>query len=459
MMNRLFFQIVLALCLLWSSTAPALAANEIRSLDELLDAVRQGRVEQSRENQQREQQFLKDQARQQALLQQAIEERKALEQRSAELEARYASQKQSLDALNLQLETRMGSLKELVGHLQTSTSNVTSLLQRSLTSIEYPERTQLLDKLATRLATPRSLPRIDDLEQLWYQMQREMVDSGKIKHSYLPVVNLEGELTQADVVRIGSFNLLSGNHYLQYIPETGKIVELPKQPPGYMLGNVDDFTHAEAGSGLHPVAIDPTHGALLNMLLETPDLRERIDQGGLIGYLTIAIGILGVLLALERIVTLTITSRKVADQKRMDKASDNNPLGRILQVFGQNRQLDLEALELKLGEAILRERAGLERFLTLIKLVSVVAPLLGLLGTVTGMINTFQVITLFGTSDPKLLAGGISEALVTTVLGLVVAIPMVFFHNLAHTRSKAILMVLEEESTGLVAQRAEQGSY
>lgn len=447
-------QILLCLLTLGSLSVFAQTPAEIRSLDELVEAVRQGRLEQTRENQTREQHFLRNKAQQQALLEQAIAQRKALEQRSAQLEEQYARQKDLLDDLNRRLEARMGSLKELMGHLQTSAGETSSLLQRSITSIEYPERAQLLDKLTGRLGNQRSLPRIEDLEQLWYQLQREMVDSGKIKHSFLPVVNLNGELTQADVVRVGNFNLLSGNHYLQYIPETGKIVELAKQPPRYMLGNVADFTAAH--QGVLPLAIDPTRGALLNLLMEAPNIQERIEQGGFIGYVIIAIGALGILLALERIIVLIMQTRKVADQKRNPKANPDNPLGRVLQVYEANRHLGLDALELKLGEAILRERTPLEKHLTLIKIISVIAPLLGLLGTVTGMINTFQTITLFGTGDPKLMAGGISQALVTTVLGLVVAIPVVFFHTLANTRSKAILAVLEEQSTGLVAERAEQ---
>ena len=204
------------------------------------------------------------------------------------------------------------------------------------------------------------------------------------------------------------------------------------------------------------MAIDPTRGALLTMLLDTPDFADRIEQGGFIGYVIIATGIIGVILALERIMFLIITTRKIADQRRNGEVKGDNPLGRIFLAYEKHKSLALESLELKLGEAILRERAPLEKHLTLIKIIAVIAPLMGLLGTVTGMINTFQTITLFGTGDPQLMAGGISQALVTTVLGLSVAIPVVFFHTLASTRSQAILAVLEEQSTGLVAEKAEQ---
>ncbi|MGB1060172.1 MAG: MotA/TolQ/ExbB proton channel family protein, partial [Ketobacter sp.] len=328
------------------------------------------------------------------------------------------------------------------------------LLQHSITSVEYPSRHLEMEDLSDLLGSNRSLPSINNIEQLWFQMQREMVESGKIKHLNLEVITTQGEPVKADVVRVGAFNLLSGNRYLQYIPETGKVIDLNRQPARYMLGYVEDYT--QATEGFNAVAIDPTRGTLLNMLLDAPDFVDRVEQGGFIGYVIIILGAIGVILALERIMFLIITTRKVSDQMRLQEVKRDNPLGRIMLTYEQHKKLPLESLELKLGEAILRERGPLEKHLTMIKIISVIAPLLGLLGTVTGMINTFQTITLFGTGDPKLMAGGISQALVTTVLGLSVAIPVVFFHTLASTRSKAVISVLEEQSTGLVAEKAEQ---
>ncbi|MCG8534933.1 MAG: MotA/TolQ/ExbB proton channel family protein [Pseudomonadales bacterium] len=427
---------------------------KIGSLNELLDLVKQGRVEQSKENNARERRFKSDQANQEKLLAQAIKERKALESSSEKLEKNYDANKVVLDDLTLRLNSRMGSLKELFTHLQTATSDTSTQLQSSLTSVEMPSRYFELQELSDRLSQNRNLPRIDELEQLWYQLQREMVESGKIKHLNLDVIDTNGQTVNADVVRVGNFNLMSGNHYLQFIPETGKVIELNRQPARYMLSYVEDFT--QASEGFSAVAIDPTRGALLNMLLDAPDFIERVEQGGVIGYVIIVLGFLGVVLALERIMYLIVITRRVDDQSKTDVVSDNNPLGRVYMAYEKHKHLALESLELKLGEAILRERAPLEKHLTLIKIIAVIAPLLGLLGTVTGMINTFQTITLFGTGDPKLMAGGISQALVTTVLGLSVAIPVVFFHTLANTRSKAVLSVLEEQSTGLVAEKAEQ---
>jgi len=203
-------------------------------------------------------------------------------------------------------------------------------------------------------------------------------------------------------------------------------------------------------------AVDPSRGALLGLLVQTPSLQERIDQGGLVGYVIIVLLILGIILALVRIVSLSITAAKVGSQKKNATANPDNPLGRIMQTYEQNRGLDVENLQLKLDDAILKELPNLERGLSTIKVLAAISPMLGLLGTVTGMIETFQAITLFGTGDPKMMAGGISQALITTVLGLVSAIPLILLHSIAAGRSKAVIEVLEEQSAGIVASHAER---
>jgi biopolymer transport protein ExbB len=160
-------------------------------------------------------------------------------------------------------------------------------------------------------------------------------------------------------------------------------------------------------------------------------------------------------MAIWRWIGLSNDSRKVAAQLKRDSATTDNPLGRVLAAYESNANADTETIELKLSEAALKEMPGLTKGLLFIKVISVVAPLMGLLGTVTGMIQTFQVITLYGAGDPKLMAGGISQALVTTVLGLTVAIPTVLLHTLVSGRSKRILQVLQEQSAGIIAKHAE----
>jgi biopolymer transport protein ExbB len=287
-------------------------------------------------------------------------------------------------------------------------------------------------------------------------MQQEMTETGKVVKFPATVIAKDGREVQEVVVRVGGFNLVADGKYLQYTPETGNLSELGRQPQGRFTGTTGDLLKATSGSVAF--GIDPTRGQILATYLDRPALRERIGQGGVIGYVIIGLGIVGLLLALERLVSLGLASQKVSAQLKNDKSNNDNPLGRVLQVADEFRDSGIETLELKLGEAVFREVPGLTRSLLLINIKSGVAPQLGRLGTVTGMIVTFQAITLFGTGDPKLMAGGISTALVTTVLGLTVAIPVVLLHTLVSGRSKRILHILQEQSAGIVATRSGEGT-
>ena len=230
-------------------------------------------------------------------------------------------------------------------------------------------------------------------------------------------------------------------------------MELQRQPQSRYTNRIEDLEAAT--TGVHDIGIDPTRGQLLGLLVESPSLGERIAQGKEVGYVIIALGIIGVAIALWRLLALSAIGSKVNAQIKNPGQPGDNPLGRVFKVHADNPNADVESLELKLGEAILRETPALNSMLPLLKIISVVAPLLGLLGTVTGMIVTFQAITLYGAGDPKLMAGGISQALVTTVLGLVVAIPTVFLHTLVSSRARRLTQILQEESAGILAERAE----
>jgi biopolymer transport protein ExbB len=236
----------------------------------------------------------------------------------------------------------------------------------------------------------------------------------------------------------------------------GKLGEIGRQPAPKYVDTISDLDSAEGG--LVRFAIDPARGQILALLVSTPTFEERISYGGSIGYAIILLGSLTFIFGLVRLAYVTTVSRKVSAQKSASTADDGNPLGRVLKIYSDNKQLDTETLELKLEEQVLKESAKIESFLWLIKVVSAVAPLMGLLGTVTGMINTFQIITLFGTGDPKMMASGISEALVTTMLGLLTAIPLVLMHAVIYSMARGVTTVLEEQSTGLIAKQSERES-
>ncbi len=227
---------------------------------------------------------------------------------------------------------------------------------------------------------------------------------------------------------------MADGKYLEMNPVTGTVAELLRQPASRYADGINALQ--QSNGNIVEFGLDPTGGSILGLLVQAPNMAERIDQGGLVGYIILAVGAVGLLLALERLISLTLIKLRVDRQLKSTEVRNDNPLGRLLQVRAQFPHADTETLELKLTEAILGEVPKLSRNLTIIKIISVVAPLMGLLGTVTGMIVTFQAITLFGTGDPKLMAGGISTALVTTVQGLVVAIPMTLLYAMLNTRSK-----------------------
>jgi biopolymer transport protein ExbB len=369
-------------------------------------------------------------------------------------ELQFESNEQTLTLLHDRLSERLGALRELFGVLQQVSGDARSQLSTSLVQIHYPERVDYLAAFSERMGQTADLPSIEEIERLWLELRREIVASGEVKRSSHPVLTRGGEERLMDVVRVGNFNLVAEGKYLQFIPETGQVVEYTRQPASVYRGGARAM--AEPSSEVLDFTVDPTRGQLLGLLVAVPDLRERVAQGGVIGYTVIAMGVFAVLLALYRLVYLTLLSRKVTWQVANPTEIGDNPLGRIFSEYTSHKDRDTDTLELKMSEAVMREVPRVGSGLALLKIIAAVAPLMGLLGTVTGMIITFQSIVLFGAGDPSMMAGGISQALVTTVLGLTVAIPVLLLHNLVQTRAKSITDVLEQESVAFVAQQAER---
>ncbi len=447
-----------AVATMFAGAVPAVAQQQQQqqratSLDQLLEQVRRGSQEAAERNKQREAEFRAARNEQAALLQQARAQLEKELGTSQQLEQRFAQGEQQLGELTGQLQERLGTLGELFGVVRQVAGDTRGVVEESLVSGQLPNRAEPLDALAQS----KELPSIEQLQNLWYLIQQEMTETGRVAKFDTTIVTTSGEQVQAPVVRVGPFVAFTDGGYLRYDSAQGKYVELARQPADRFTGLTSSFIDTQ--SGLADIALDPSRGQLLALLIQEPTLRERIDQGGVVGYVILFIGLIGLLLALERIVTLTLTGAKVRSQMRSKEISKSNPLGRVLAIYEENRTVDVETLELKLDEAILREIPRLERGISTIKVFAAIAPLLGLLGTVTGMIKTFQAITLFGTGDPKLMAGGISEALVTTVLGLVVAIPLVILYSLCSGRAKSVVEVLEEQSAGLIAQRADEEHF
>lgn len=429
---------------------PSAPAKPAVTVQELLRQLRETRRVETAANQQRLAVFQRDRARQAALLSQARQDLANEKALAEQLEATKKANEEELAQLEAQLQKELGNFAELFGVTRQVAGDTISRLHSSLISAEFPGRDRQIDILTRS----RTLPTQEDLGALWLVLLEEAVEQGKVSTFTATVRALDGKLVEREVMRVGPFVAVTkrGGNFLQF--KSGQLEELQRQPAARFMEAADSLVGARPGQRTD-AAVDPSSGALLDLLIRTPTFMETVGQGGTIGYITIAIGVLGFLLAVIRILDLGGVSGAVRAQMKKDTPG-NNPLGRVMKAYHDNKDADVETLGLKLDDAILKELPRLEMGLDTIKVAAAVAPLLGLLGTVTGMIIVFQQITLFGTGDPKLMAGGIAQALVTTVIGLVVAIPLLFLHSIANGRAKNVAQILEEQSAGLVARHAEK---
>ena len=459
-MKNLYF--IPALLILLSGLVSAQDAAEevveVSTVEALLALVKEGKTQEQAANSQREQSFMANKNKQASIL--AAEKRElARQEKIADtFEAEYKKNEEILRVKEEAYQKELGSLVELFGHLQSSAGEAAVQFSGSLTGAEYgQDRVKFLNDLTGKMSETTELPTIREIEGLWYELQREMVASGQVVSFTTNVIDVDGETSECNVTRVGLFNAVCDGKYLEYASSKGQYAFLPRQPAGRYTKTASKIGDASVGEqvkfGVDPTG--PTGGSLLANLIQTPSLLERAQQGREVGYAIIAVGIIAVLFAFYKLYSLYMIGNAVRKQAEQEAADSSNPLGRVLKVGKDNFDRDIDTLELKLAEAIMAERPAIEQGIGFIKIISVIAPLAGLLGTVTGMIVTFQMITLYGTGDPKLMAGGISQALVTTVLGLLVAIPTSLLHSFTQSSARGIIGILEEQSTGILAERAE----
>ncbi len=426
--------------------------SELLSMQQLLQQVKEGRARDVTENKRRLQAFLQEKAQQEARIQQARAEIAHLETVSTQLEEQFNANELLVEEKRKQRDERLGSLKELFGHLTGAAGDMRTRFRNSITTSQFTDREVFLTGLIKKMNNDTDLPTLDEIKRVWFELHREMTESGRVVKFNTSV----GTEDNREVVRIGLFNLISNGDYLAYDPDTRSVSVLPRQPEG-LAGNARKLQ--ASSSGVTPVGIDPTGaagGGFLKAIINTPTLVERWNQGRIVGYVITAVGIIALLVAVWRFFALALISRRIKRQLTLKQPDMASPLGRVLKVAVDSKNVNIESLELKLGEAILKESPKINAGLSFLKIIAMVAPLLGLLGTVTGMIIVFQAITIYGAGDPKAMAGGISSALVTTVLGLLVAIPILLLHTMLHSKAKNLLHILEEQTVGIIARKAEQ---
>lgn len=426
-------------------------AQEAGTLEQLLNQVKSNRVSEAKVNEQREAEFRSARADKQALLRKAQAALKAEEDRGVRLNKQFAANEVTLTEKATELEQALGTLGEMFGVVRQASSEAYGLVSNSIVSAEFPGRGEFLANMASE---SRGLPKLNELEDLWFALQTEMTESGQVSKFTTEVVSLSGGTVQQEVVRVGSFNLVSEQGYLSYDSESKKVQPLGRQPASHLLSSATEL--ADASAGIVPFYVDPSAGQILSLLKRKATMTERFHAGAEPGYVITGMLIIGLLIGFYKIITLSMVSGKIRSQlKNTSTPSSNNPLGRILAVYQNNKNVDAESLELKLDEAILKELPSIDSGINVIKIFAAIAPLLGLLGTVLGMIETFQTITLFGTGDPRQMAGSISMALVTTAQGIIAALPLILMHSVVASRSKSIVHVLDEQTAGVIAAHAE----
>ncbi|MGL4837164.1 MAG: MotA/TolQ/ExbB proton channel family protein [Shewanella sp.] len=426
------------------------AADAPKTIDQLLQQVKVERVAEGKVNAKREQEFQAERGDKAALLKREKDALAAEKQRGKDLNQAFLDNERKIAQLEEDLKTAQGDLGEMFGVVKGEAGDFAGKLAASNVSAQFPNR----DKFIADLGARKQLPKIEELEKFWQEQLFEMAESGKVVKFEGSVTEIDGSVKKTTIHRVGAYNLTAEGKYVVFNPELNLVQQLSVQPEGYQVSSVNKWEQITSGTA--PFYIDPARGVLLNIYTNKASFEDRLESGGTIGYIILVLLALGLLIAVERFVVLAAIGAKVKRQAKNIDNPGNNALGRILKVYHENKDVDVETLELKLDEAILKETPALEARIPILKVIAAIGPMLGLLGTVTGMIATFQSIQLFGTGDPKLMAGGISMALVTTVQGLVAALPLMLLHALLVARSKSITQILEEQSAGIIAAHAEK---
>ncbi|HDI3176859.1 MotA/TolQ/ExbB proton channel family protein [Vibrio cholerae] len=427
----------------------AFASVANASTNSLVQQATQEKAQQQQHNQQREAGFVQTAQELQAAKAELLAERNRLQKEADQLSSQFSDNENTLARLEETLRLETGSLGEMFGVVRQNAKELQSELDQSVTGVESRAHQQSIDDVVAA----KTLPSMAQLRGLWQAMSEEIRASGQVQTTEIQWLNGQGETQTVPALRLGSLGLISEQGYVKWDNARQQALSYQQLPSDFPT-----FSHIRTlvDGDVVTMKVDPSRGVLLEQLALTPTLSQRLQAGGVIGNVILVLLGVGLIIALYRGAILATLRQKIKAQLKNPEQPGNNPLGRILAVYNKEQQRSVEALELRLLEAVVDEQNHLETGLSMLKLLAALAPMLGLLGTVTGMIETFQVITQFGNGDPKVMAGGISMALVTTVEGLIAAIPLLLAHNILSAQAEAIRNILEKQGIGLVAQQAER---
>ena len=402
--------------------------ERVEKIQDLINRVEKNREELSAMDNARVNEFIKKVADRRFLLSKAKKQLADEEARNVRLEDLFEANEIKLSELETELNIKLGVLGELFGVARQMAGELQADSESAYNFTEYPNRTDALNEIGKI-----KVHNLKNLEDLWVLHLNEIASSGEIKVISANVINSSGDIEEDQLVRYGPFNMVKNRSFVKTDVANNAFSVLQKQPDRSLRRK---FRSHYRSDGYAVAPIDPTRGFLLSLYLDKPSTFERIAQGKLIGFIIVLIGISGLIFAAYRYYTLYLYSKTI-------KSKDENDIFSKIENIS-NASNDVETFERECDEVLLTVNGNLSWGVNWIKFLAAVAPLLGLLGTVIGMIETFQAITVFGTGDPKQMAGGISQALVTTMLGLIFAAPLLAMYTLLSEKVSEILQEIEE---------------
>ena len=402
--------------------------ERVEKIQDLINRVEENREELSKIDAVRIDTFIKKVADRRFLLSKAKKQLSDEEARNQRLEDLFESNELKLAELETELNIKLGVLGELFGVARQMAGELQADSESAYNFSENPKRTDSLNEIGKI-----KVHNLKNLEDLWVLHLNEINSSGEIKEIKANVINSDGDIDEDALVRYGPFNMVKGRSFVKTDIANNAYSVLQKQPDRSLRRQ---FRSHYRSDDYAVAPIDPTRGFLLSLYLDKPSAFERIAQGKLIGFIIVLIGLSGLVFAAYRYYTLYIYSKSISSNENADVFNK-------IQSISDNAK-DVDTFERECDEVLLTVNGNLSWGVNWIKFLAAVVPLLGLLGTVIGMIETFQAITVFGTGDPKQMAGGISQALVTTMLGLIFAAPLLAMYTLLSEKVSEILQEIEE---------------
>ncbi len=395
-------------------------------------------------------------------LQDARKRNLALKARKSALSKQATLLEQKDKELLSQLDREEEVIHELVGVVRINARDIRSLVEQNMQTALFTPDTSFMDDILQ----DTHFPGMDDVRRMVALLKEQISQTGWVVIRQGNFVGRDGREKQGTILLVGPFTAAyrTGDQtgFLLYSAKGKKFFALSKSLPYNLKSSLETYMKGENDA----VPVDISRGAAVRDIVSTPDLWQQVEKGGPVVWPIIGVFAAGVFIILERTIFLlrrrvdssgllsdihrAISRNKWEQAEEICRNAGGKPLARILLAGLEARGLGREEMENALQEAILSEIPMLERFLSALGMLAAIAPLLGLLGTVTGMINTFHVITLHGTGDPKLLSAGISEALVTTMLGLSAAIPLLMGHNILGSVVDKRISDMEEKAVALI---------